>query len=40
VGEIQDSGADITRARELLGYTPQVTLGEGISELKKAWDIA
>jgi dTDP-L-rhamnose 4-epimerase len=32
-GDIRHCVADITRARELLGYEPQVTLEEGIPEL-------
>ncbi len=33
--EAHDSQADNTKARELLGWTPTVTLEEGIAELKK-----
>jgi dTDP-L-rhamnose 4-epimerase len=33
VGDIRHCFADITLAREKLGYTPQVTLGAGIEEL-------
>ncbi|HEX8290218.1 MAG TPA: hypothetical protein VF570_00605, partial [Pyrinomonadaceae bacterium] len=32
-GDIRHCVADITRARELLGYEPKVTLEEGIPEL-------
>ncbi len=37
--EAHDSQADNTRAREWLGWTPQVTLEEGIAELKKEFAI-
>jgi nucleoside-diphosphate-sugar epimerase len=30
-GDIRDSQADITQARELLGYDPEVTFEEGLS---------
>jgi dTDP-L-rhamnose 4-epimerase len=33
VGDIRHCFADITRARECLGYEPQVTLEQGIAEL-------
>ena len=33
VGDIRHCFADITRAADLLGYTPQVSLTEGLSEL-------
>ena len=33
VGDIRHCFADITRAREVLGYEPQVTLDEGLVEL-------
>lgn len=33
VGDIRHAVADIQRARELLGYTPNVTLREGLAEL-------
>jgi dTDP-L-rhamnose 4-epimerase len=33
VGDIRHCFADLTRAREQLGYTPQVTLEDGIAEL-------
>jgi dTDP-L-rhamnose 4-epimerase len=36
VGDIRHCFADIARARELLGYEPQVTLEEGMAELV-AW---
>lgn len=32
VGEVRDSVADITAARELLGYTPVTTLDEGLDQ--------
>jgi dTDP-L-rhamnose 4-epimerase len=33
VGDIRHCFADISRARELLGYQPQITLEEGLMEL-------
>lgn len=33
VGDIRHCFADISRAREVLGYAPQVTLGDGMEEL-------
>jgi len=36
VGDVRDSQADITKARELLGYTPLVSLEEGL-RLTMAW---
>jgi len=36
VGDVRDSQADITRARELLGYVPLVSLEEGL-RLTMAW---
>ena len=36
VGDVRDSQADITRARELLGYEPLVSLEEGL-RLTMAW---
>ncbi len=33
VGDVRHCTADITRARELLGYAPQVSLEEGMTEL-------
>jgi dTDP-L-rhamnose 4-epimerase len=33
VGDIRHCFADITRAREVLGYAPEVTLDDGLSEL-------
>ncbi len=38
--EAHDSLADNTKARELLGWVPQMTLEEGIAELKKEAGIA
>ena len=32
-GDIRHCFADITRAREVLGYEPQVTMDEGLAEL-------
>jgi UDP-glucose 4-epimerase len=34
-GDVRDSVADITRARELLGYEPIVDFGEGIARTLK-----
>lgn len=39
LGDIKHSLADISRARELLGWEPRVTLEEGITELKKLYGI-
>ena len=36
VGDVHDSQADITRARELLGYEPLVSLEEGLRQTM-AW---
>ena len=33
VGDIRHCFADITRAREVLGYTPRVSLDDGLAEL-------
>jgi len=38
--EAHDSLADIRKAKELLGWVPQVTLEDGIAELKKEFGIA
>ena len=40
VGDITDSGADISRAASLLGYAPKVSLREGIVSLKQSLNIA
>jgi nucleoside-diphosphate-sugar epimerase len=37
VGDILHSLADITRARELLGYEPQVSLEEGLRHTAEWW---
>ncbi len=37
VGDVRDSLADITRARELLGYEPQVGLEEGLLKTIEWW---
>lgn len=37
--EAPDSQADTSRAKELLGWEPQVTLEDGIEELKQLWGI-
>ncbi|MFA5175266.1 MAG: NAD-dependent epimerase/dehydratase family protein [Patescibacteria group bacterium] len=39
VGDPSKTEADITRAKELLGWNPEITLEEGIMELKKEWNI-
>ena len=38
-GDIKHSLADITKARELLGWEPRVSLEEGIVELKKVYGL-
>ncbi len=38
-GEMQEIEADISKAKELLGWEPSVTLEDGIVELKKEWGI-
>jgi len=38
--EAHDSLADISRAKELLGWEPTVKLEDGIAELKQEWGIA
>ncbi len=38
-GDAPDTFGDNTRARELLGWNPAVTLEEGIAELKAEWGI-
>ena len=38
-GDAQDTWGDSTRAKELLGWEPNVTLEEGITELKREWGI-
>jgi nucleoside-diphosphate-sugar epimerase len=35
-GDVQDTWADLTRARELLGYVPAVSLHEGLAA-EYAW---
>ena len=37
--EPKDTLADNTRAKELIGWTPEVTIEEGIAELKAEWGI-
>lgn len=37
--EPKRSCADVTRAKELLGFTASVSLADGIAELKRAWGI-
>lgn len=37
--EAHDSLADIRKAKELLGWTPKVTLEDGIAALKKEWGL-
>jgi dTDP-L-rhamnose 4-epimerase len=36
VGDIRHCYADIAKARQVLGYTPRVTLDDGLAELS-AW---
>jgi nucleoside-diphosphate-sugar epimerase len=38
-GEMKYTEADNTKARELLGWEPSITLEEGIAELKKEWGL-
>ena len=38
-GDVRYSCADITRAKELLGWEPTVALPGGIAELKKTWKV-
>jgi nucleoside-diphosphate-sugar epimerase len=35
-GDVRDTGADLTRARELLGYQPRIGVGEGLAN-EVAW---
>ncbi|HUY05593.1 MAG TPA: NAD-dependent epimerase/dehydratase family protein [Candidatus Paceibacterota bacterium] len=37
--EIRDSCADVSRAKELLGFTAAVSLADGIAEMKREWRI-
>ncbi len=39
LGEMQAVEADITRAKQLLGWTPKVTFSEGLKALKDEWGI-
>lgn len=39
VGDIRRIEADITKAKELLGWEPTISLEEGIAQLKKEWGI-
>ncbi|PLX28756.1 LPS biosynthesis protein WbpP, partial [Candidatus Parcubacteria bacterium] len=39
VGDVRYTEADNTKAKELLGWEPTVTLEQGIEELKKEWKI-
>lgn len=39
-GDVRYSKADITRARELLGWEPTISLQDGIAELKKLFAVA
>jgi UDP-glucose 4-epimerase len=36
-GDVRASSADVTKARELLGYEPQVTLRDGLADLVEWW---
>lgn len=38
-GEMRRAEADIGRAKELLGWVPQVMLAEGLEMLKKEWEV-
>lgn len=38
-GEMRYTNADITKAKQLLGWEPKITLEEGILKLKKEWGI-
>ncbi len=39
-GDVRHSQADISRAKELLGWEPTIKLEDGIIELKKEWGIS
>ncbi|PIR75845.1 MAG: hypothetical protein CO030_05165 [Candidatus Magasanikbacteria bacterium CG_4_9_14_0_2_um_filter_42_11] len=39
-GEVRFMQANISKAKELLGWEPTVELADGIAELKKTWNIA
>lgn len=39
LGDIRRTEADNTKARKLLGWSPTLTLEEGIAELKKEWGL-
>ena len=39
-GEVHETLADITRARELLGWFPKISFEEGIANLKKSYNLA
>lgn len=38
--ESRNTRADITKAKELLGWEPSITLEQGVAELKKEWKIS
>ena len=38
-GEVRFMQANISKAKELLGWEPTVTLEEGIETLKKEWNL-
>ena len=38
-GEMKYTRADITKAKELLGWEPTISIEEGVLQLKQAWDI-
>jgi len=40
LGDVRYSCADITKAKELLGWEPTIRLEDGIAALKKEWGIA
>ena len=38
-GEVQETLADITKARDLLGWSPKISFEEGIADLKKSYGL-
>jgi UDP-glucose 4-epimerase len=38
-GEMKYTKADISKAKELLGWEPTITIPEGIADLKKEWGL-
>ncbi|PIR86316.1 hypothetical protein COU13_01620 [Candidatus Kaiserbacteria bacterium CG10_big_fil_rev_8_21_14_0_10_43_70] len=39
VGSVRDSVADISKAKEILGWQPKISISEGIAELKKEYNL-